>query len=135
LAAIVFGLLFVGWCSSQFNSPAPSGRQGTKPTTTSSRPEPEVLANVRFTGTQFIVQNLGAKPWTEVQFAINSGVLNSGFTAEVTRLDAKSEYAIGALQFANGDGQRFNPIQFKPQTFRVRAKIDGQFAYWNGSFK
>lgn len=136
LVAIFFGLVFMGWCASVIN-PRPSTAPGasTAPAQPAKPAEPPLSAEVSFTGTQFVISNTGADNWDDVTLMIDPGVLSDGFSLEVAGLGAKKQYSVGALQFADGDGKRFNPLQQKPRRFRIRAHVGGQLRFWSGGFK
>lgn len=76
-------------------------------------------ASVRFTGTQFIIENDDNFDWLNVKMEVNGSFLKSGFILETYRMEAGETYTVGALQFAKKDGTRFNPITYKPQKFDI----------------
>ena len=89
---------------------------------------PILSASVNFTGTQFEVSNVGDADWSDVKLDVNGGVFSSGFIYRTNGLRKGRKLTVGALQFANSDGVRFNPLQFKPQKMMVTALVDGQRA-------
>lgn len=80
-----------------------------------------LTSEVRFTGEQFIIRNRDTFDWTNVELAVNPGVFNSGYTLNADRVEAGETYTVGAMQFADSDGQRFNPATHKPTSFRITA--------------
>lgn len=80
----------------------------------------ELHASIAFTGTQFEITNDDTFDWLDVRLEINDG-----YQLNASRIDAGRTYTVGAMQFANGDGLRFNPITMKPQRFRIRAIQSG----------
>lgn len=97
------------------------------------KPSPEIHAAVRFTGTQFIIINNDAFDWTDVKMEINGGVFSGGYELKHPRIKAKETYTVGALQFANSDGIRFNPFQMKPKKFSICGQTpDGLACYVGG---
>lgn len=92
-------------------------------------------ASVRFTGTQFIVSNLGADGWSNVTISINPGLLGGGFELRVPSIDARSTYTVGGLQFADDKGTRFNPLTMKPQTMTIIGTAGGDVRAWSGTFQ
>ena len=108
---VVIGI-FAGWFSSGDET------KSTSSTSTSSSTY-DLKASVRFTGTQFIITNNDNFDWTNVKFEVNSGILKSGFVLRIDRLRSGETYTAGAMQFAKGDGTRFNPISLKTQNFYI----------------
>ena len=88
---------------------------------------------MRFTRTQFVISNLDDQPWSEACLLINPGVLSDGFRLNAGTIGAGNQYSVGALQFADGDGLQFNPLQQKPQTFRI-AKVNGELRVGRADF-
>jgi hypothetical protein len=96
-----------------------------KPVVTESPPAPpvrtELSASVRFTGTQFVITNNESFDLTNIKMEINGGIFSGGYELKHGRMKAKETYTVGALQFADNDGKRFNPFQMKPQKFTISA--------------
>lgn len=129
--ATVIAIVFLGWCASLFNGtpnkPAPAA--ATTGTPAAPAPPPVTLhAEVSFTGTQFVIKNLGPEDWSDVKFDLNGGVFSSGYVYRTDRLDHEQKGTVGALQFADSDGKRFNPLQVKPQKMTITAHVNGQLA-------
>jgi hypothetical protein len=110
LAIIIIALVI--WVSGLFKSEK-------KPSALSAPAFVELKAEVRFTGTQFIITNKDTFDWTNVELEINSGLIKSGYKLKTPRIVAGQTYTVGALQFAKGDGTRFNPFAIKPQNISV----------------
>lgn len=133
---IVFGaLVMMSWCASRFTSAPTPATSGNQTSSAPSKALPALNASVRFTGTQVLVTNEGPEEWRDVQLAINSGILDDGFTLNAGAIQAKRTYTVGILQFSNDEGQRFNPLTLKPQKFRIRARVNGQLTYWQGGWQ
>ena len=96
--------------------------ENTKPTPKASdnSPIPDLGAKVEFDGTQIELTNLDAFDWSNCILEINPHAFTSGFKYRMTAIQLHSTIRIGALQFANGDGVRFNPFQYKPTSVSVR---------------
>lgn len=93
-------------------------------------------ASVKFTGTQFIIENNDNFDWLNVKMEVNGSLLKSGFILETNRMEAGELYTIGALQFAKKDGTRFNPVAYKPQKFDISCDTPkGENAFWNGGWE
>jgi len=79
----------------------------------------QIKASVSFTGTQFVITNHEDHDWVNVRFELNPGLISSGYTLKVRLIEAGTTYTVGAMQFANSKGERFNPYQMKPQKFNI----------------
>lgn len=93
---------------------------------------PEKLnAAVRFDGTQFHITNNDSYDWVDVKLQINSD-----YEMRVSRLNALTEYSVGAMQFTTGDGTRFNPFLQKTKNIFIYAHTeDGHIVSWSGSWE
>lgn len=105
-------------------APEPEGTTTIPAPTTPSEQKtiPEVrqiAASVSFTGRQFIITNREDHDWANVRFELNPGLISSGYTLKVQLIEAGTTYTVGAMQFANLKGERFNPYQMKPQKFNI----------------
>ena len=97
----------------------------------------KLKANVSFSGTQFVITNNDSFDWRNVKLEINSGVIRGGYILKEAVLQAGKEYTVGAMQFAKGDGTRFNPFQMKPKNFSIscdtaKGKLTG---FWYGGWE
>jgi len=101
-------------------TPTTTRTPSTTTATTTSREEPRnIKASVSFTGTQFVITNHESRDWINVRFEVNPGLLSSGYTLKVRKVEAGSTYTAGAMQFANSKGERFNPFLQKPKEFHI----------------
>jgi hypothetical protein len=95
----------------------------------------DLNAAVRFTGTQFVVENKGTQAWRDVELDLNGGTFSSGYIYRFDSVPPFGSATIGAMQFANSDGQRFNPITHKPQKFVITATLpSGQKGIYAGGW-
>jgi hypothetical protein len=117
----VIALLLMGWCARQID-----------PTSAPSRTV-KLDAEVKFNGLQFTIRNPSKVDWANGKAEIN-GVFN-GYEYKFGSLAAGQTIQVGALQFAKRNGERFNPIQMKPQEFYVYADIPGGSGVWQGGWK
>ena len=93
-------------------------------------------ASVRFTGTQFIIENNDNFDWLNVKMEVNGSFLKSGFILKTDRMKAGETYTVGTLQFAKKDGTRFNPVTYKPQKFDISCDtLKGEDAFWAGGWE
>jgi len=130
LGCAILLLLFVGYCVYE-TSREPTGG-GTEQSTPTSI---DLNARVNFDGTQFHITNQDPFAWNKVELAINGGVFSGGDTLKVERMDAGSSYDVGAMQFSDSGGDRFNPFTMKPQSFWVWADVPGGRGSYAGSWK
>jgi len=87
-------------------------------------------AEITFDGSQFIITNNDNYTWTSVKFMLNSGIISDGYVLRYSRIEAKTTYTVGTLQFAKSDGTRFNPITMKPQSIVILADQGNCALYW-----
>ena len=105
----------------------------TTDTSTSTPSMVDLNGAVRFTGTQFVVTNNDSFDWSNCELEVNPKTFSSGFKYRASVLAAGERYTVGALQFANGEGKRFNPFEFKPTSFSVACDTPrGRGFYYGG---
>jgi len=103
---------------------------------TSSIPELiDLKAQVRFTGTQFVITNNNNFNWTSVELEINPGVFKSGYKLKAGLMEKGETYTVGAMQFAKPDGTRFNPFQIKPQSISIMCNTPRGKGAYEGSWE
>lgn len=112
---------FVGWCASRIADSPPA-------------PEvPDLTAAVRFTGTQFVITNNDSFNWSNCKLEINSGWVSGGYELRTDVIGPRSTATVGAMQFAKSDGQRFNPLSMKPNSFSITCDTPkGRLSYLGG---
>jgi hypothetical protein len=101
---------------------------GTDDTNTGTKTDSSTVdlhASVTFTGSQFIITNLDNFDWTDVKLEVNPQTFSSGYTLHADVIRAGSVYTVGAMQFADSGGERFNPFTHKPQKFSVWCDTPG----------
>ena len=126
---LVFLILFIIVYFIMFN-PFSSQEKETQPSIIN------LNASVRFTGTQFIIENDDNFDWLNVKMEVNGSFFKSGFILETYRMEAGETYTVGALQFAKKDGTRFNPITYTPQKFDISCDTPkGEDDFWTGSWE
>ena len=93
---------------------------------------PESLnASVRFDGTQFHISNNDTYDWVDVKIQINND-----YELRVSRLNANTEYSVGAMQFTKSDGTRFNPFLQKAKNVFIWAHTEeGHGVAWSGNWE
>lgn len=73
----------------------------------------DLNATVSFNGTQFVISNRDSFDWTNVKLEVNSKTFSSGYILKTSLMKAGQVYTVGAMQFANSDGEKFNPFTHK----------------------
>jgi hypothetical protein len=77
----------------------------SKPSSTASASK-DLSAQVAWSSTQFKITNKDAFPWTKVRIRVNDK-----FTLKTDTMEAGETYTVGMAQFADDNGNRFNPFQ------------------------
>jgi hypothetical protein len=134
LGVIMGGLLVVVIIAAIVDSgkgprPVVATRATTAPTPAPT-PKPQIHANVKFSGTQFIIKNEDSFDWIDVKMEVNDR-----FNLKHPRVSAGQTYTVGALQFADDDGVRFNPFQMKAKEFGICATIQGDIDCYVGGWE
>lgn len=95
-----------------------------KPKAAEQKPAaPKMEADVRFTGTQFVIHNENKFDWHKCELSLNQeGVFGDAYELKVDALPSNKTYMVGAMQFAKPDGTRFNPFLLKPQSMNISCK-------------
>lgn len=135
-------LLLLGMVTS-LSSERRRGTSSSTPTSTLSRqsappappkPAAKITAEVKFSGTQFTITNKDSYAWTDVKMEINGGFFSGGYELRQPRIEAGKTYTVGALQFADSDGKRFNPYQMKPKKFSICGKAPSDLDCYVGGW-
>lgn len=97
----------------------------------------ELNARVHFTGTQFEISNLDKYDCQNARMEINGGLFKGGYSLDGYILEAGHGYTVGAAQFTDKDGNRFNPFSIKPQNYSISCRGDNEMssAFWYGEFQ
>lgn len=135
----VFVIVYVGiavfvFVYAMVRGERPSRNERTVSATPQVKRITELEAAVRFNGTQFTITNRDAFDWTDVKLEVNGGILSGGYELRQGRMQAGQTYTVGAMQFADSDGVRFNPFQMKPQKFVISADTPGGRAVYVGGW-
>ncbi len=104
---------------------------GTSQQPTNEEENKELKVVVHFTGTQFDIMNLDDYDCDNAIMTVNNDYQLNGYT-----LGVGQSYKVGAAQFANSDGTRFNPFATKPQSFAVICQGTNELknVSWTGTF-
>jgi hypothetical protein len=91
---------------------------GTDDTGTHTEGESSTLdihAAVSFTGSTLVTTNEDDFDWTNVKLEINPHILSNGYVFNTDRIASHRTYSFDVMEFADSDGERFNPFTHKPQ--------------------
>lgn len=141
--AIVIGIILVGYWLAGSCSDGTKPDGGTQKTQSVTKPTPkpaprsiDLEASIRFTGTQFMVTNQDNFDWFDCKLDLNGGLFSDGYVIRVPIIPTQDTFTVGAMQFAKGDGTRFNPLTMKPQNLFVTCDLaDGRYGIYSGSWK
>jgi hypothetical protein len=89
-------------------------------------------ADVKFSGLAFTIRNNDTWRWRDCKAEIN-GIVN-GYELKFQDLEPGESITLPAVQFAKRNGDRFNPLQMKPQEFYIYASDGPAAAVWQGRF-
>lgn len=112
-----------------------NGGGGSSSSSSSSSSTVDLSASVRFTDTQFVIQNKDSFDWANVKLEVNSKTFSSGYVLKSGRMAAGETYTVGAMQFAKSDGLKFNPFTHKPLNFSIRCDTPKGKGFYYGSWK
>ena len=84
--------------------------------TVATGPQDVAGADIEVTGLGVTIYNNSSEAWQNICLEINSGA----YTCRVRQLDAGSSYYVGLLNFADKNGQVFNPLTHKVTRFAIR---------------
>ena len=111
------------------------GGGSSSSSSSSSSSTVDLNASVRFSGTQFIIQNKDSFDWANVKLEINSKTFSSGYILNSGRMAAGETYKVGAMQFAKSDGEKFNPFSHKPLNFSIWCDTSKGKGFYYGSWE
>ncbi len=126
IAIVITCAVLFTYISSTFNAP---GINPTQPQQVQAKRDFRV--GVNFTGTQFVITNLDDNDCIGSRMAVDNKYELNDYT-----LEKGQSYTVGAAQFADGSGVRFNPFALKPSSFSVICQGNNGLthAYWTGMF-
>jgi hypothetical protein len=94
------------------------------------RTQPKINAKVQFDGKQFVITNLDTFDWSDVKLE-----LNDTFTLTAAVIRANSTYTVGAMQFSDTRGTRFNPFTMKARELSICANTANGLACYVGGWE
>lgn len=92
-------------------------------------------AQVKFTGSSFVIRNENRFDWRDVTFKIYQGGLKDGYFYKVSIVSSQTAYTVGAMQFVKRNGVRFNPFKEKPKNFSIQCTTPNGKEWHNDTFK
>lgn len=120
--AVVVALLAPGREYNEFES-RPTERVAT-----------QLNAQVRKTATQVFVTNDDSFAWTNCSVELNAGVISSGWSQQVGRIEPGEEVSGGLMAFTRSGGERFNPGSHVVETVDVHCDTPTGRRHYNGAF-
>lgn len=134
----VMGWTFLGACAlcalAVLFGPAPVVVEPKAPTPAIVEKTPIVISGkllesltalIAFDGAQFTITNGDSFDWTEVTLEVNAGFFSGGYYLHADRMNAKTTYTVGAMQFAKSNGERFNPLLTKLLSCNIVCHMGG----------
>lgn len=95
-----------------------------------------LIANVKYLLGTVIIDNQNDFTWWNVRIKINSGTLNDGYYEDVKMIQKGEEYIAGLSDFANEDGERFNPRSMKIRKLIIKGETpEGEKLFGAWEFK
>src|SRR4029078_11167509 len=98
------------------------------------RPEDtfQLAAAVRFTGTQFVIENQSAGMCREVEVLVGRDGDPPPFRYRADAILGQRSLTIGALNFARPDDLRLDPFHYRPDRWAVAATVGGRRGFAEG---
>jgi hypothetical protein len=95
-----------------------------------------LAASVRFSGTQFTIENHSTAMWRDVVVDIYRGAGTPPFRYRADAVLGGRAITIGALHFEAPDGRRFSPFAGVPDAFGVTARLpEGAIGFAGGPIR
>jgi hypothetical protein len=92
-------------------------------------------ADVRFTGTEFVVQNRSPDLWHDVEVAVGRVDDPPAYRYRAGAVFGGRSLTIGALHFARPNDMRLNPFRVHPDRWMVSVRLDdGRRGFVEGTF-
>ena len=109
LATLLFCLLAaLPGCESSGSKPS-SQKPSTESTSQSEQEVRHLEARVYYTTTQITIANDDSRAWTNVRIEVNPGLLSSGYTLKVRRIEAGQRVTYNLRDFTDRAANRFDP--------------------------
>ncbi len=133
---LLVALVAIGLFWYAFGYESRNGIGGGVPPQAQAQSEPRKLgAAVRFTGTQFLISNNDAFIWSNCELEINGGIVRGGYQFTAPVIQAQSTSTVGAMQFAKSEGERFNPVSMKANSFSIACDTPQGKGHFFGEWK
>lgn len=95
-------------------------------------PPPEVVnihPRVKASLTELTIINTDKLPYEQVEIVLNpSGVLQTGYSKKLPRIEPGQTVTIGLSNFSNSDDERYQSLRTKLRAVNVFAKVGGKDA-------
>jgi hypothetical protein len=91
---------------------------------------------VRFTGTQFVIENRSDDMWRHVTVSVGRSDHPPAYRYVADAILGKRAITIGALHFARPDDTRLSPFRERPDRWSIIATLaDGREAFAEGTIE
>lgn len=116
------------------SSSSSGNKTSTSPLSDTDSSQRELVGDIEFTGTQFIISNLEKTDWKLCSFEVNEKYRYPTKTSDwaegqkIDEIKAGETITVGFSNFTLKDGTRFNAFQTKPQSFY--ASCSNGIGYW-----
>jgi hypothetical protein len=111
------------------------GSKSTVANSASTKPDTKKLtlrAYAGFNGNQFVIQNKDSFDWTNVTMTVYPGSLyGDSYELHIELLKVGEQYRVGAMQFTNDEGLRFNAFTHKPREFYISSREGDVSLHWD----
>lgn len=115
--------------------------QNSNSNTSAPTKQDTFVANVNFTGTEFVISNLDPHTCQNARMQVNGDYTLDHYNLEssldsTVKTGEATVYKVGAGQFTKGDGTRFNPFSTKPKDFNIECRGSNELksAFWYATF-
>jgi hypothetical protein len=135
LQKVVSALVAAGVYGGSWGCEAPARPEQSAPLWDIPASTAPLVGAVRFTGTQFVIENRSPAMWHDVEILVGRDGDAPAFRYHADAILGDRSLSIGALNFARPDDMRLNPFRFQPTRWALRATLDdGQRRFVEGRF-
>ncbi len=110
----------------------------TSDSKTSSKPSSTLIklnTDINFGGEQFVILNKDPFDWKNVELEINSKFLSGGYSLRTPIMKSLEIYTVGAMQFTNSDGKKFNPFTHKVLNISITGDTPKGLGHYYGTWE
>lgn len=89
----------------------------------------DFIAGVNYDGAQFTISNLDNMDCIDARIELNGGWFKNGYELEGYTLETGKTYTVGAMRFANKNGEKFNPFTHQPLDIFIECQGENELQY------